>query len=1121
MNIKNAGKAKTKKDAGKIPSKETVDTPISECEAKNPLECKYHGVQTLENMLNEILPSLGDKKVGGISKAKGGYAVTIKNTANPSPSFLEPLIDKFEKLGWKFSFIWGDEDEDGHFSITKLDKESAPKTKDEDEIADIFFSDLEQMILEDDLSVDEGDNEGDVKEEEKTEENIGGFGVTKEDIEDFLLKGGLTPSHVGPETINNWANLLANGKFVDGTLLKDKDILETVKAFMSTAGKEHKVSKAFKAKIAEVTGKSPKQEEEIAALSDDDMEALEMLEAEDMIESEAEAIKDMWEYVEAKKESKKGKKDKEVIPSQPSYMELGENLLKPLEHDESKFPANITQEQLDGAIAKGKSAGGHGGLHTTIVKIGDKKYICKYGAGKKANIIKNGFNADMAYRAGGIYAPDAKLYDFGDGKTYKLSEFIEGERLIDVWKDASEKQREEIRKELLKGFPLDVLFSNYDVLGTSPEESQTVAITDTNGEIRKTHVAFDNIMMGKDGHAYRIDNDGAFAMTGTGGHKSSNAGSYTTPVQAEQWENWDERQWIDDFRTMRRNEKNVGIFDRYSTADIFTAAGDINFDKAVEGLPKPLKEALAKPLFEMKQMTYRAVNIALGGFKNNKFVSMALDASYEASKRGLREQCKVDVAWNNPGFGAYKEYWGNYQPQPFNEKQPEPPENPTTILDNKYKNEEYTGSKIGETILNAAKTINHHGGVKQTDAYGNVLGNGTAQSTPDYIPNATKIAEWEKIDREKLEELAKTDGNAKTLLGLYDTIVYSKENGWKKPIGQIPIGLVIEGKLPANFKSPTETKILEDMASAIEEFKVKERKYRKALAEYEERKSTHMKREEEKAKRAGGSPYHNFHHFANALMEEGINTDGIAHKIKTNGIAPIEDSMSAQKGSSYSDCAVKWKVREMMALGYSPEEILKMANAKSLYNGDYYKKCIDTYLLPHKEEWDRDMNSQAMYLGLNALKMENEHSDLYDKASGVVFLNRNIASTPKGLSAKEKAIYTSSSAMGWVGPHIDSAADCMQFEKNSWSGDKKQVYAVPFSRIVCCANNEQANSGGYGYNSEQEYVGNLYNLPCWVYHGSNNLTWKNAIDKAKESEGMSNFLKAFAKRLSAFNTLTK
>lgn len=798
---------------------------------------------------------------------------------------------------------------------------------------------------------------------------------------------------------------------------------------------------------------------------------------------------------------------------------VAEGMLKPLEHNESNFPQNLTKDELDKAIKVGKKLGGHGGLGTRLVEIGGKQYVCKAASGTGASVIKNGFNADMAYRAGGVYAPDAKLYDFGDGKVYKLSEFIPGKRLIDVWKTADEATRDGIRKELLKGYPLDVLFSNYDVLGTSPEDTVTVMIQGADGKPQKTHVAFNNIMIGDDGHAYRVDNDGSFAMTGTGGIKTSSGGGYITKVEAEKWGNWEDRQWIDDFRTMRRNEKNLGIFDRYSTADIFLSAGNINLDAVVGTLPQGIQKALAKPLFEMKQMTWRAVNMALGGYKNNEFVSMALDASYEASKRGLRELSAKSVSWNDSGFGEYKSYWGNYSPQPFGENPPEKPQDPTTALADKLKNEEYTGSKIGSIIFSAAKTINYHGGEKKFDEKGNPIGN--PMSNPDYKPNAAKIADWEKIDRDKLAELAKTDANAKILLGLYDTIAYSKENGWKKPIGLVPSGLTIQGKLAKDYLSPTEKKIHDDMAGAIAEYKAKMSVYQKELAEYEKRKDAHKKKEEEKAKAAGGSPYHNFHDFAKALMEEGIDTNGIAHRVQTNGIAPIESSMGAQKGSSYADSAVRWKVREMMALGFTPEQILEMADQKKLYKGSYYTSCINSYLLPHKEEWDRDMASQAMYLGMNMVKMENEHNDLYDKKSGVVFLNRNIGNIPQGLTAEEKKIYSTSSTTGWVGPHVDSAADCMQFEANWWHEPYKQVYAVPLSRIVCCANNDMATGGGYGYGSEQEYVGNLYNLPCWVYHDDQNLTWKGAIDEANKTSGMKGFLKKLASRLGFFSTHPK
>ena len=119
----------------------------------------------------------------------------------------------------------------------------------------------------------------------------------------------------------------------------------------------------------------------------------------------------------------------------------------------------------------------------------------------------------------------------------------------------------------------------------------------------------------------------------------------------------------------------------------------------------------------------------------------------------MRDLCKKEISWDDSGFGMWKKSWSNYTPKPFPEKKPEPPENPKKFIEEKYNNSEYTGGMIGKVLLNAAKTINNHCGVKQVDENGNVLGNGTAMSNPDYIPNPSKIALFNKIDREKLEEL--------------------------------------------------------------------------------------------------------------------------------------------------------------------------------------------------------------------------------------------------------------------------------------------------------------------------------------------------------------------------------
>lgn len=824
--------------------------------------------------------------------------------------------------------------------------------------------------------------------------------------------------------------------------------------------------------------------------------------------TDSDLLADFFEHMKSDKpKTAKSKKTDEPITEVPQK-DLPTEMLKPLEHDESKFPQFNSEKELLAAIKSSVSAGGGGGLGTKIVTMKDgTKFVMKKGTGDEKEAIVNGFNCDMAYRAGGIHSPDAKLYEFG-GKVYKLAEFIEGTRLDKmVTKDSKTgawNVPQAVRDEMLKGYPLDCLFSNWDVLGTNE-----------GGGLRYT-----NIIVDKDGHCWRLDNDGAFAASGLVGGQKSTDGKLKAirPVEYEKWDSWEDRQWIDDFRTMRVEKMNQGVFDGYSTADIFRSAGRINLDHAVKSLPDNLQKALAKPLHETKQMAYRAVNIEIGGFKNDLFASMALDASYEASKRGLREVCQKKVSWNNSGFGEYKDSWSKYQKKPFEVPEPVAPENPMDKMEKTLDNDAYTGSQIANTILKAIKTIHNHAGFKITDEGGKVLGNGTAMENPDYKPNASTMAAFDQIDREKLEELSKTDESAKTLLGFYDAVVYSKQNGYTKPIGAMPENLSIKKKLPQGFMSSEEKKLHDDMAGAMAEFEKAKTKYEADHKAWNAKKIAHNQAEDKKAAASGGFAYHNFHDFANAFITEGISTDGISNSITTAGIEPIEDSMESQKGSSYATDAVKWKVREMMALGYSADDIKKMAEEGKLYNGSSYTHCLSSYS-KKKAQWDKEMASHAIYRGLNMLKMENETNDQYDKENGVIYLNRNISSTPNGITEAEKKVYNGSGT-GFIGPHIDSAADCMQFEKNTWSASKKQVYAVPISRVVCCANNLKATGGQYGFHSENEYVGNLYMLPCYVYHGSGT-TWLNAIKGAKENEGMKAWLAKCAKRLNPFNTLLK
>lgn len=802
---------------------------------------------------------------------------------------------------------------------------------------------------------------------------------------------------------------------------------------------------------------------------------------------------------------------------------VAEGMLKPLEHDESKFPQNVTQKELEEAIKHPiKKLGGHGGLGTRLIEIDGKQYVCKAASGTGASVIRNGYNADMAYRAGGVYAPDAKLYEFGNGKTYKLSEFIPGKRLIDVWKDADETTKDGIRKDLLKGYPLDVLFSNYDVLGTSPEDTVTVMIQGADGKPQKTHVAFNNIMIGDDGHAYRVDNDGAFAMTGTGSTKHSGGGGYTAKVEAEKWDNWEDRQWIDDFRTLRRNEKNLGIFDRYSTADIFLSAGNINLNAAVDTLPQGIQDALAKPLFEMKQMTMRALSASLSGVKNEVMLSAALDAAYEASKQGFRELCIGEISFSSGGIGAKESDKGEIPPYPV--AKPAPPEDPSKkfAAGSMLSNADYKGTKVSEIILDAAKTINYHAGFVMTDAQGNKLGGGKALPTPDFSPNSSKIAAFKKIDREKLVELAKTSESAKAVLNYYDSVATSIDNGYKLPVQEVKQTSINE-LLPSGFKTKAEVEFETNKEKVMSQYHVDLKKYHDVtLPEYFKGKKEWEDNEKAKLRAGVHGLEGNFYDIANEFMEAAYNTDGIAqHNGESIDFIELGKYQNKYGGNvsgasthndSWTPASSHLKVLDLLMSGRSLEDIVNISNDDPLVNNGHHsgKKAKDWFIgeakkmLSDPEQTRREMIAYAVFKGLQVVKLENETADVSLSTGGKVpWIDHGCHTV--ALIRKESF---SNASDNTIAPVVQKGGNVScGFQSNGSIGIYPYAYDVPLWNVAYTysdANHKGSKVEAY-QGSEHEWVANLVGLtPFRVNSSTNasqnvNLSRNNAtLKKARE-----------------------
>lgn len=118
------------------------------------------------------------------------------------------------------------------------------------------------------------------------------------------------------------------------------------------------------------------------------------------------------------------------------------------------------------------------------------KFVVKKGT--SPGHIRAEYAAERAYEAAGLNVPTSVLYETDDGPV-KVSKFIEGK----TFDQLSPEQQKELIPEIQKGFAVDALLANWDVIGMSK----------------------DNIMLGNDGKVYRIDTGGSLDYRAKGGLK--------------------------------------------------------------------------------------------------------------------------------------------------------------------------------------------------------------------------------------------------------------------------------------------------------------------------------------------------------------------------------------------------------------------------------------------------------------------------------------------------------------------------------------------------------------------------------------------------------------------------
>lgn len=158
-----------------------------------------------------------------------------------------------------------------------------------------------------------------------------------------------------------------------------------------------------------------------------------------------------------------------------------------------------------------------------------RQYVAK--RGRSPEHLREEVSADTAYQALGVNVPLFNVYDTKSGPV-KISEYIDGETLADVYKRGNKAQIEAVRGQLQQDFAADALLGNWDVIGMEN----------------------DNILVDGDGKVWRIDNGGALRKRAQGGAKGTAWNAYPTEL------------WT--LRDRNINERSASIFGDMDYQDI-------------------------------------------------------------------------------------------------------------------------------------------------------------------------------------------------------------------------------------------------------------------------------------------------------------------------------------------------------------------------------------------------------------------------------------------------------------------------------------------------------------------------------------------------------------------------
>lgn len=211
-------------------------------------------------------------------------------------------------------------------------------------------------------------------------------------------------------------------------------------------------------------------------------------------------------------------------------------------------------------------------------------YVMKTGANE--GHIREESAADTAYQALGADVPEHRLYMTPNGPV-KLARFVEGKTLAQVEGSEPDSVVAGMKVALKKNFAADALLGNWDVIGLDK----------------------DNVMLGSNGKAYRIDNGGALRYRAMGGKKAE-WGANVTEVF-----------------TMRTSSQGSSVFGDMSFSTIVTQSSALLGKRTalLNALPSDLKGLMGKRLDSLEFMVTTFNKLTAGGMSAKTAESVIAD----------------------------------------------------------------------------------------------------------------------------------------------------------------------------------------------------------------------------------------------------------------------------------------------------------------------------------------------------------------------------------------------------------------------------------------------------------------------------------------------------------------